>query len=114
MRESESLMVNVRAKITDEALVVEASKYDSSPSNLVGVWDILFSTPSFGYDQALVLGESSGLGRLDTVEGVGFQALLSVILATGSSWVMETKGEKSLVKIGVGGEVERPALGEPP
>ena len=50
MRESESLMVNVRAKITDEALVVEASRYDSSPSNLVGVWDILFSTPSFGYD----------------------------------------------------------------
>ncbi|RVW34871.1 hypothetical protein CK203_078016 [Vitis vinifera] len=75
MRESESLMVNVRAKITDEALVVEAS-------------------------------------RLDTVEGVGFQASLSVILAAGSSWVMETKGEKSLVKIGVGGEVERPALVE--
>ncbi|RVX21004.1 hypothetical protein CK203_002724 [Vitis vinifera] len=47
------------------------------------------------------------------VEGVGFQALLSVILAAGNLWVMETEGEKSLAEIRVGGEVERPTLDEP-
>ena len=50
---------------------------------------------------------------LAAVEGVGFQALLSVILAAGNLWVMETEGEKSLAEIRVGGEVERPALDEP-
>lgn len=59
------------------------------------------------------MGESSGLGGLATVEGVGFQAPLSVILAAGSPWVMETEGEKSLAEIGVWGEVERPVLDEP-
>ena len=32
MRESESLMVNARVKITDEALAAEASRYDSFPA----------------------------------------------------------------------------------
>ena len=50
---------------------------------------------------------------LAAVEGVGFQALLSVILAAGNLWVMETEGEKSLAEIRVGGEVERPTLDEP-
>ena len=56
---------------------------------------------------------SSSLGGLAAIEGVGFQALLSVILVVDSLWVMEIKGGKSLAEIGVRGEVERPMINGP-
>ena len=88
-------------KITDEALVTEASRYDSFLSVFGRDQDIFSSTPSSGYDRALVVGEFSGLGEVDVVEGVGFQAPLSAVFTDGNPWVMETKGEKSLVEIKV-------------
>ena len=112
MRELELLTVNVRVEITDEALVGEAFKYESSPFNFVGVRYFFSSTPSLGFVLALVVGESSGLGGLAAVKYVGFQAPLSVILAIGSPWVMETEGEKSLVEIRVRGEVDKHVFDE--
>ena len=44
MRESESLMVNARVKITDEALVAEASRYDSFPTVFGGDRDFFSSS----------------------------------------------------------------------
>ena len=90
MRESESLMVNARVKITDEALAVEASRYDSFPAVFGGDRDFFSSSPSSGFDRALVVGDFSSSGGVDTVEGVGFQAPLCVVLTDGSPWVMET------------------------
>ena len=88
-------------KITNEALVAEASRYDSFLFVFGRDQDIFSSTPSSGYNRALVLGEYSGLGGVDAVKGVCFQTPLSAVLTDGSPWVMETKGEKSLVEIKV-------------
>ncbi|KAL6319524.1 hypothetical protein AAG906_014200 [Vitis piasezkii] len=86
-RDSESLTVNVKVKITDEALVAEASRYDSFLSVFGRDQDIFSSTPSSGYDRALVVGEFSGLGEVDVIEEVGFQAPLSAEMEVfGSRW----------------------------
>ncbi|RVW84967.1 Symplekin [Vitis vinifera] len=52
MRESESLTMNARAKIIDEALAVEASRYDSFPAVFGGDRDFFSSSPSSGFDRA--------------------------------------------------------------
>ena len=111
-RDSKSFTANVRAEITNEALAAEASKYNFFPFVFGGNRDIFSSTPSYGYDRALVLGEFSGLGGVDAVEGVDFQDPLSVVLIDGSSWVMETDEEKSLVEIRVREEVDKPEFDE--
>ena len=49
---------------------------------------------------------------MDAVEGVDFQAPLSVVLIDGSLRVMETDGEKSLVEIRVREEVDKPEFDE--
>lgn len=67
-RDSKSFMTNVRAEITDEALAAEASRYYFFPSVFGGNRDIFCSTPSYGYDWALVVWEFSGLEGVDIVE----------------------------------------------
>ena len=81
-RVSEALPTKARALITDEALTVEASRYEPYLTDFGGVWDFLSSTP-FGCDRALVVRGPSGLD--ETVEGVGFQAPLCAVLNDGSS-----------------------------
>ena len=85
MKESEALTANARAEITDEALVVEASRYESFPTIFRGNRDIFSSSPSFGFDRTLVVGDFSGSGGVDIVEEVGFQAPLCDVLTDGSS-----------------------------
>ena len=91
-RVSEALPTKARALITDEALTVEASRYEPYLTDFGGVWDFLSSTP-FGCDRALVV--RGPLGLEDTVEGAGFQAPLCAVLTNGSSWVMDIEEEKS-------------------
>ncbi|RVX17736.1 hypothetical protein CK203_004224 [Vitis vinifera] len=93
-RDLESLTVNVKVKITNEALVAEASRYDSFLFVFGRDQDIFSSTPSSGYDRALVVGEFSGLGEVDVVEGVGFQAPLSAVFIDGNPWEMEVPGSR--------------------
>lgn len=68
IRDSKSFTENVRAEITDEALAAEASKYNFFPSVFGRNRDIFCSTPSYGYDWALVVWEFAGLGGVDVVE----------------------------------------------
>ena len=91
-RVSEALPTKARALITDEALTVEASRYEPYLTDFGGFRDFFSSTP-FGCDRALVVRGPSGLE--ETVKGVGFQALLCVVLNDGSPWVMDSEEEKS-------------------
>ena len=70
------------------------------------------SSLSSWFDRALVVGDFSGSGGVDTIEGVNFQAPLCAVLTDGSSWVMETEEEKSLVEIRVREEVDEPEFDE--
>ena len=91
-RVSEALPTKARALITDEALTVEASRYEPYLTDFGGFRDFFSSTP-FGCDRALVVRGPSGLD--ETVEGVGFQAPLCAMLNDASLWVMDSEEEKS-------------------
>ena len=78
--------------MTEEALTVEASMYESIPAVFGGDRVLFSSSPPSGCDQALVVG--GVFGTEDIVEGVGFQALLRAVLIDGNPWVTGTDGEK--------------------
>ena len=92
-RVSEAFSTVSRARLTDEALAVEASRYEPNLVEDGGVRDFFSSTPSFGCDRALVVRGTSGLD--ETVVGVGYQTPLCAVLKDGSPWVMDSVKEKS-------------------
>ena len=69
-RDSESLSVKARARMTEEALSAEASRYESITDVFGGDRVLFSSSPLFGCDRVLVVGGVLGMEVID--EGVGY------------------------------------------
>ena len=93
-RDSESLTTKARARMTEEALLAEASRY-KSVTDVFGGDQVLFSSsPLFGCNRAMVVGGVRGTVVID--EGVGYQAPLRAVLTDGSPWETGTEGGKNM------------------
>ena len=69
-RDSKSLSVKARARMTEEALTAEASKYESILDVFGGDRVLFSSSPLSGCDRVLVVGGVLGMEVID--EGVGY------------------------------------------
>ncbi|RVW20304.1 Transposon TX1 uncharacterized 149 kDa protein [Vitis vinifera] len=92
-RDSEYLMAKARARMTEEALSAEASRYEPV-IDVLGGDRVHFSSPTLsGCDRAMVVGGVRGPVVID--EGVGYQAPLRALLTDGSPWETGTEGGKN-------------------
>ncbi|RVX21118.1 hypothetical protein CK203_002245 [Vitis vinifera] len=92
-RASEDFSMVSRARLTDDALAAEASKYESNLVEVGGVRDFISSSSSSGCERALVVRGTSGLD--ETVVGVRYQTPLCAVMKDGSPWMMDSVKEKS-------------------
>ena len=92
-RDSESLSLKARARMTEKALSAEASRYESITDVFGGDWVLFSSSPLSGCDQAMVVGGVTGTVVIE--EGVGYQAPLRALLTDGSPWETGTEGGKN-------------------
>ncbi|RVX08206.1 hypothetical protein CK203_017772 [Vitis vinifera] len=92
-RDSESLMAKARARMTEEALSAEASRYEPVTDVLGGDRDFFSSSTLSGCDRAMVVGGVRGTVVID--EDVGYQAPLCAVLTDGSPWETSTEGGKN-------------------
>lgn len=77
---------SVRAAITNEALLDEASRYDDPPLGSVGSHTLFSTLSSFDFGRALLESRSSGLGGLVVGEEERFQDLLRIVTVDDSAW----------------------------
>ena len=93
-RASEDSSMVSRARLTDDALAAEASRYESNIEEVGGVRDFISSSSSSGCERALVVRGTSGLDE-NVVGGVGYQTPLCAVMKDGSPWMMDSVKEKS-------------------
>ena len=92
-RDSESLMAKARARMSEEALLAEASKYEPVIDVLGGV-RVHFSSSSLSRcDRAMVVGVVRDPVVID--EGDGYHAPLRALLTDGRPWETSTEGGKN-------------------
>ena len=92
-RDSESLMAKARARMSEEALLAEASRYEPV-IDVLGGDRVHFSSSSLsGCDRAMVVGVVRDPVVID--EGDGYHAPLRALLTDGRPWETSTEGGKN-------------------
>ncbi|RVW38063.1 hypothetical protein CK203_097261 [Vitis vinifera] len=92
-RDSESLMAKARARMSEEALLAEASRYEPVIDVLGGVRVHFSSSSLSGCDRAMVVGVVRDPVVID--EEDGYHAPLRALLTDGRPWEMSTEGGKN-------------------